>query len=160
MTEETAAEVEEETTGLEGIPPELLEQLQAGAKVVYQDLYNVECKSFDGEAIKRVDLPKYIMKPTSTRPAPHDKSNLLLTFHGEPHLYPQMAKAMLEGTKKITVTILAEEEENNSQWVFLDPRIHAIDFGNLAGQREDTREISVEFAYKKIRINDVEFTTS
>jgi hypothetical protein len=155
----TEPEETPEESVLEDIPPDLLEQLQAGAKIVYQDIYKVTCHSFDGEAIKRVDLPKFIMKPTAIRPTASDKSNLLLVFHGEPHLYPQLLNCLMDGTKKITIDIIGEDEDKGCQWVFKEPRIHAIDFGNLAGQREDTREINVEFAFRTLMINGVEFTT-
>ena len=41
----------------------------------------------------------------------------------------------------------------------VNEKIHAIDFGNLSGKREETREISVEYSYKSLKIDGVDFAT-
>lgn len=169
-TEKPQEEISEES--LEENPLELLEQLRTAAElnpaisgpVFYQDLFRVECSSFNGEAIKKIDLPKFIMKPSSTRPTASEKSNLFLVFHGEPSLYAELLNCLKNGTKKITISILEEKEDSEEEevvcnWIFSEPRIHAIDFGNLSGKREETREISVEYSYKSLKIDGVDFAT-
>ena len=114
-----------------------------------------------------VQLPRFIFSPSMKKQmsTQGDKSPLSLKILGgidkaqKINPYAALAKSSREGKlSDLTVELFDDEDNSIMTFKFLEPRIHAIDFGDFSIKRDPTelREIKVEFDYEHIEINDEE----
>lgn len=132
--------------------PEAQKQM---APTVYSDLFKVESKDFDGDMVKGVILPKFLMKKNKLE----DKSNVILAFHGDPKLYAQLLNIVTTSKiGKIKIHMLKNNEgEVAATIVFPRPVVKAVDFGTLSTEREDLREVRIEIDFSDIEIDESNF---
>lgn len=116
------------------------------------------------QLVNFVQLPRLIFAPSRKKQSSNqgDKSPLLLKLLGglnkeeKINPYTDLLKASRDGLEDITIEVFDHEETPLMKFTLIEPRIHAIDFGDFALERKEFREIKVEFDYEYIAINDEE----
>jgi len=124
--------------------------------MIYEDLFIVESKNFDTSLIKSINLPKFIMGQGSL--SFKEKGFVLINFWGDHKkgAYKAILKSMGDNMGKFRIKFLdPETKEVISVWEFLNPRVHAVDFGHAARARETPAEFAVEIDYTGLKIDDV-----
>jgi len=122
----------------------------------YEDSFFVQGLEIEQEDIKSIILPKYILNDLNPGVGYSEKGFLLMTFNGNHKngVYGEILRVVNEGIDELKIHFLDEESAAVlSTWTFLEPIVHAIDFGYAAHMRAEPPELSVEFDYAKFDID-------
>lgn len=124
---------------------------------VLEDHFILESDALSQEHLASIVLPKMLVGPTGTA---KERSFLLLTYKAvhDPSVFREILAAAKNGIEKFIIRFT--DEENNdiiSSWSFSGVRVHALDFGYIAKQRNEPGYISIELAYEQIVIDDFTF---
>ena len=123
---------------------------------IFSDSFIVETKFFDQNCIKNIALPKFIMSQGSM--SFREKGYVMITFWGnhKSNTYKQVLQSIRDGVGKFKIKFIdPDTKEQLSVWEFLNPTVHAIDFGHVARMRTSPAEFAVEFDYSGLVIDDV-----
>lgn len=118
------------------------------------DLFVVRCPDIDVQP-KSVVLPKFVFSGNIG----YKEKGMLLVSYDSDHstgVYAKVLKAAQPpGFKKFEIDFLNEDEEVLSTWKFMNPRVHAVDFGYVAEQRVEPGEFVIEIDYKHLEVDGV-----
>jgi hypothetical protein len=125
---------------------------------VFDDYFLVETKYFDQTLIKSIVLPKFIMGQGSM--GFREKGFVTIAFWGEhkegSNAYKQALQSIKHGLGKFKIKFIdPETNEFLTTWEFIEPTIHAIDFGHVARMRSTPTEFIVEIDYTGLKIDDI-----
>ena len=113
------------------------------------------------ELVAEVHLPKIVFQPSMKKQnsSRANKSPLSVFIFGgvnreeKINPYLDLLKASRDGLENLEVHLLDKNDESIMTLSLLNPRIAAIDFGDLAAERKEFRQIKIEFEYDLIEIN-------
>lgn len=123
---------------------------------IYSDLFALKCDHIDIQP-KSIVLPKLIFKMDVL--GYKEKGFLLLTFDSNysSGIHAKILKAADVGFKNFQIHFYSQEDNQNlaSRWDFENARIHAVDFGFAANERNVPAEVAVEIDYKHLNVDGV-----
>lgn len=126
-------------------------------QLILEDHFTLESDALPQEYLTSITLPKMLIGPMG---GVKERSFLLLTYkpvHG-PSVFREILAAAKKGIEKFVIQFTDEEDSDIiSSWSFGNVRVHAVDFGYVAKQRDEPGSISVELAYETIKIDDFVF---
>jgi len=125
----------------------------------FQDTFIVESSGvFPQHLITEIILPKFAFVPGSELKVSAHQNIIIQTFNEFP-IASNVLKALKEGLMMFQIKIY-DQDEQYSTWNFLNPKIVAIDFGNIMGQqRTDYRTIQCEIDFSGLEIDGVAIKT-
>lgn len=126
-----------------------------GATTAYKDCFIVEGLEVQQDDIKNIILPKYILNEFNTKNY-SEKGFLTVTFNGNHKngVYREILRLVNEGLEDLKIHFFVEEtNEVVSTWSFVEPKVHAFDFGYAAHVRSEPSELMVEFDFLEFDVD-------
>lgn len=121
----------------------------------HRDCFILEGLDVEQSDIKNIILPKYILNEFNSKTY-SEKGFLTITFKGnhKTGIYREVLRLVNEGLEDLKIHYLDEETgEVISTWSFIEPTVHAMDFGYAAQVRSEPPELMVEFDYTKFDVD-------
>jgi len=131
-------------------------------EVVYSDNFRVKSSSIKCvDLISDIQLPKFGFIPSMRQQNSSQGAKQFVLIEvmggidpkGKINAYTDLLKASRDGIKDFSIELLGEKDEVIMTMVLDEPRVHAIDFGDLSMERDQVRTLKVEIDYTTFTID-------